>query len=142
MLFRSPLCKIKVNNIINVHDSGTIINPMLAAGQVHGGMSMGLGYGLLERMVYDPKTGRTLDDNMLDYKLMTALDTPELNVEFVEPKDPTGPFGNKALGEPPVIPVAPAIRNALLDATGVAVDAIPLNPEHLFFEFKKAGLIK
>lgn len=137
-----PLCKIKVNNIINVHDSGTIINPMLAVGQVHGGMSMGLGYGLLERMVYDPKTGRTLDDNMLDYKLMTALDTPELNVEFVEPKDPTGPFGNKALGEPPVIPVAPAIRNALLDATGVAVDAIPLNPEHLFFEFKKAGLIK
>ncbi|MDD2232462.1 MAG: xanthine dehydrogenase molybdenum-binding subunit XdhA [Sphaerochaetaceae bacterium] len=137
-----PLCKIHVNNIINVHDSGTIINPLLATGQVHGGMSMGLGYGLLEQMLYDPKTGRTLDDNMLDYKLMTASDTPELNVQFVEPSDPTGPFGNKALGEPPVIPVAPAIRNALLNATGVAVDSIPLSPEHLFFEFKKAGLIK
>lgn len=136
-----PLCKIKVLNIVNVHDSGTIINPVLAEGQVHGGMSMGLGYGLLERMVYDPKTGRTLDDNMLDYKLMTAMDTPELNLMFVQPKDPTGPFGNKALGEPPVIPVAPALRNALLNATGVAVNSIPLNPEHLFEEFKLAGLI-
>lgn len=137
-----PLCQIKVLDIINVHDSGTIINPKLAAGQVHGGMSMGLGYGLSERMIYDPKTGRTLDDNMLDYKLMTALDTPDLHAAFVEPKDPTGPYGNKALGEPPVIPVAPALRNALLNATGVAVNSLPLNPEKLFFEFKKAGLIQ
>lgn len=136
-----PLCKIKVLRIINVHDSGTIINPLAAKGQVHGGMSMGLGYGLLERMVYDPKTGRTLTDNLLDYKLMTALDTPELDCAFVEPHDPTGPFGNKALGEPPTIPVAPALRNALLNATGAAADSIPLNPEHLFEEFKKARLI-
>lgn len=136
-----PLCQIKVLNIVNVHDSGKIINPVTAEGQVHGGMSMGLGYGLLERLVFDPVTGRTLNNNLLDYKLMTAMDTPDLNALFVETDDPTGPFGNKALGEPPVIPVAPAIRNALLDATGVAVDSIPLNPEHLFTEFRRAGLI-
>lgn len=137
-----PMCTIKVLDILNVHDSGRIINRQTAEGQVHGGMSMGLGYGLTEFLKFDPKTGRMLNDNLLDYKLMTAMDTPELHAAFVEPEDPTGPFGNKALGEPPIIPVAPALRNALLNATGVAVGSIPLNPEKLFFEFSKAGLIR
>lgn len=137
-----PLCQVKIMNIINVHDSGKIINPQTAAGQVHGGMSMGMGYGLYERMLFDPKTGRPYNNNLLDYKLMTTMDTPDLNVAFVEPDDPSGPYGNKSLGEPPVIPVAPALRNALKNATGVGVNSIPLNPEKLFFEFSKAGLIK
>jgi xanthine dehydrogenase molybdenum-binding subunit len=137
-----PMCQITVDNIINVHDSGVIINPKAAEGQVHGGMSMGLGYGLTEHIILDPKTGRMLNDNMLDYKLMTAMDTPDLHCAFVETKDPTGPFGNKALGEPPCIAPAPAVRNALYDATGVAVPSIPLNPEKLYFAFKQAGLIK
>jgi xanthine dehydrogenase molybdenum-binding subunit len=136
-----PLCQIRVLDIINVHDSGTIINRQTAEGQVHGGMSMGLGYGLSEFLKFDPKTGRMLNDNLLDYKLMTAIDTPELHADFVEPHDPTGPFGNKALGEPPIIPVAPALRNAMFNATGVAFDSIPLNPEKLFFAFTEAGLI-
>jgi xanthine dehydrogenase molybdenum-binding subunit len=137
-----PMCQIRVLDIINVHDSGRIINHQTAEGQVHGGMSMGLGYGLTEHLLFDPKTGRMLNDNLLDYKLMTALDTPPLHVAFVETNDPTGPYGNKALGEPPVIPVAPALRNALLNATGVAVNSIPLNPEKLFNAFGKAGLLK
>jgi len=137
-----PMCQIKVLDIINVHDSGRLINRQTAEGQVHGGMSMGLGYGLYEYLKFDPKTGRMLNDNLLDYKLMTALDTPELHAAFVETDDPTGPYGNKALGEPPVIPVAPAIRNALLNATGVAMNSTPLNPEKLFFAFERAGLIK
>ena len=136
-----PMCQIKVLDIINVHDSGTIINRQTAEGQVHGGMSMGLGYGLTEFHKFDPKTGRMLNDNLLDYKLMTAIDTPELHTAFVETNDPTGPYGNKSLGEPPVIPVAPALRNALLNATKVAIDSIPLNPEKLFFAFEEAGLI-
>ena len=69
------------------------------------------------------------------------MDTPDLHVDFVEIADPTGPFGNKALGEPPAIPVAPAIRNALLHATGVAVNSLPLEPQKLVEHFKKAGLI-
>jgi len=136
-----PMCQIKVLDIINVHDSGTIINHQTAEGQVHGGMSMGLGYGLTEYLLFDPKTGRMLNGNLLDYKLMTAIDTPELHAQFVETNDPTGPYGNKSLGEPPTIPVAPALRNALLNATGVAVDSIPLHPERLFFAFEQAGLI-
>ncbi len=137
-----PMCHIKVLDIINVHDSGTIINHQTAEGQVHGGMSMGLGYGLYEHLDFDQKTGRMLNDNLLDYKLMTPMDTPDLHVAFVETDDPTGPYGNKSLGEPPTIPVAPAIRNAMLNATGVAVNSIPLNPEKLFYAIREAGLIK
>lgn len=135
-----PLGKIEVLNIINVHDSGILINPKLAEAQVHGGMSMGLGYGLSEILMYDAK-GKPLNDNLLDYKLPTAMDTPELKVEFIQLQDPTGPFGNKALGEPPAIPVAPAIRNAVLQATGVAVDALPMEPQKMVTAFQTAGLI-
>ena len=135
-----PLGKVKVTNIVNVHDSGKLINPKLAEAQVHGGMSMGLGYALSEELLFD-KNGRPLNDNLLDYKLPTSMDTPDLHVQFVELDDPTGPFGNKALGEPPAIPVAPAIRNAVLNATGVAVDSLPLDPQKLVAHFKAAELI-
>ncbi|MCD7992062.1 MAG: xanthine dehydrogenase molybdenum-binding subunit XdhA [Clostridia bacterium] len=135
-----PLGKVKVTNIVNVHDSGKLINPKLAAAQVHGGMSMGLGYGLSEELLFDEK-GRPLNDNLLDYKLPTAMDTPDLNALFVELDDPTGPFGNKALGEPPAIPVALAVRNAVLNATGVAVDSLPMDPQKMVKHFKEAGLI-
>lgn len=135
-----PLGKVEVTDIINVHDSGTIINPQLAGAQVHGGMSMGLGYALSEELLYNEK-GKPLNDNLLDYKLPTSMDTPDLHVEFVEISDPTGPFGNKALGEPPAIPVAPAVRNAVLHATGVGIDSLPLSPQKLVTAFKDAGLI-
>lgn len=135
-----PLGKINLLNIVQVHDSGILINPKLAEAQVHGGISMGLGYGLSEELLYD-KNGKPLNDNLLDYKLQTSMDTPDLHVEFVEVSDPTGPFGNKALGEPPTIPTAPALRNAVLHATGVAVDALPLHPQRLVESFKAAGLL-
>lgn len=135
-----PLGKITVTNIVNVHDSGTLINPKLAAAQVHGGMSMGLGYGLSEQLIFDAK-GRPLNDNLLDYKLPTSMDTPELNTLFVELEDPTGPFGNKSLGEPPAIPIAPALRNAVLHATGVAVDSLPLDPQKMVEHLRAADLI-
>ncbi len=135
-----PLGKVTVLQIVNVHDSGRLINPKLAEAQVHGGMSMGLGYALSEEMKFDGK-GRLLNGNLLDYKLPTAMDHPELHALFVESDDPSGPFGNKALGEPPAIPVAPAVRNALLHATGVAVNRLPLSPQKLVEEFTRAGLI-
>ena len=135
-----PVGKVKVLNILNVHDSGILINPALAEDQVHGGMSMGLGYGLSEELLIDDK-GRPLNANLLDYKIPTAMDTPDLQVEFVQLQDPTGPYGNKALGEPPTIPVAPALRNALLHATGVAMDTIPMTPQRLIEAFLEKGLI-
>lgn len=136
-----PLGLVTVTNIVNVHDSGILINPQTARAQVHGGMSMGLGYGLSEELLVDEKTGRTLNDNLLDYKIPTAMDTPDLNVEFIQLEDPTGPYGNKSLGEPPAIPVAPAIRNAILNATGVHMDVIPMTAQRLIEKFKENGLI-
>ena len=135
------LGKIKILDIINVHDSGILLNPQLAAMQVHGGMSMGMGYGLSEQLILDEKTGRPLNGTLLDYKLMTTMDTPDLSVDFVELEDPMGPYGNKALGEPPAIPGAPAIRNAVLHATGVAFNENPLSPQRLIEGFSKAGLL-
>ena len=136
-----PMCKVKILRFLAVHDSGILINPQLAAAQVHGGVSMGVGYGLYEEMLFN-KNGRPLNDNLLDYKLPTSMDSPDVETDFVELNDPTGPYGNKALGEPPAIAPAPAIRNAVLHATGVAVDSLPLAPQKLFEHFARAGLIK
>ncbi|MHC1748387.1 MAG: xanthine dehydrogenase subunit XdhA [Cellulosilyticaceae bacterium] len=135
-----PLGKVKVMDIINVHDSGVILNPQLAEAQVHGGMSMGLGYGLSEQLLFDEKA-KPLNGNLLDYKLPTSMDTPDLHVDFAATVDPSAPYGNKSLGEPPAIPVAPAVRNAVLNATGVAVNTIPLNPQKMVEKFKESGLI-
>lgn len=136
-----PLGKVRVLDIINVHDSGRLINPQLAEMQVQGGMSMAIGYGLSEQMLVDPRTGRLRNGTLLDYKLPTMLDAPDLAVDFVEIEEPTGPFGNKALGEPPAIPCAPAIRNAVLHATGVAINEIPLSPQRVVEAFGAAGLL-
>ncbi len=136
-----PLCKVKLLNIINVHDCGTLINPALAEAQVHGGMSMAIGYGLSEQLLFDQKTGRSLNNNLLDYKLSTFMDHPHLEAQFVENAEPTSPYGTKALGEPPACSGAPAIRNAIFNATGVAIDQCPMTPHVLFAKFKEAGLI-
>lgn len=133
--------QIEILEIYNVHDSGTIINPKLAEGQVHGGVSMALGYALSEQMLFDKKTGKPLNNNLLDYKLQTILDTPDIGVGFVETYDGAASFGQKSLGENPVVSPAPAIRNAVLDATGVTINRIPMNPQTVFEKFKEAGLL-
>lgn len=137
-----PIGKIKINKILAVHDSGTILNPQLAIGQIHGGVAMGLGYAISEQMQFDKKTGKLLNDNLLDYKIPTSMDIPDIETAFVETYEPSGPFGNKALGEPPTISQAPAVRNAILHATGVGINILPLNPERLVHEFIKSGLIE
>ena len=136
------MCKAKLTKIINVHDCGKLINPALAKAQVEGGMSMGIGYALSEVQLVDKKTGKVLNDNLLDYKLSTCMDHPHLETAFVENPEPTSPFGTKSLGEPPACPVAPAIRNAIMQATGVGVNELPLRPEKLYEYFDKAGLLK
>lgn len=135
-----PMCKVKLLDIVNVHDAGKLINPALAEAQVHGGMSMGIGFGLSERLIFDQKTGRTLNPNLLDYKLSTFMDHPRLRAYFIENPEPTSAFGTKALGEPPACPVAPAIRNAVYQATGVAVNDAPVNPQNLFQRFTEEGI--
>ena len=137
-----PLCRVKLVKLVNVHDCGRLINPALAEAQVHGGMSMAIGYGLSEELRFDETTGKPLNGNLLDYKLSTILDHPALEVRFVENPEPTSPFGTKALGEPPACSGAPAIRNAILNATGVAIHRCPITPHVLYRAFQQAGLIE
>ncbi len=134
--------KIEILDIINVHDSGTIINPKTAEGQVFGGMSMSIGHGLLESMLFNPKTGACYNPNLLDYKLATAMDSPEMKADFVETFEPTSDYGQKALGEPPTLTPAVAIRNAFLHATGVHINEIPLSQQRVFEALDKAGLLQ
>jgi len=132
--------KIEVTELHNIHDSGTIINPKLAVGQVHGGVSMALGAALLEQMLFDA-AGKPLNNNLLDYKLPTILDTPTIGAAFVETFDAAGSFGSKSLGECPVISPGPAVRNAVLNATGVAFHKLPLYPQVVFEKFLEAGVL-
>ena len=134
------MCTVTIKEIINVHDAGTIINPTAAEGQVHGGMAMGIGMTLFEELLIDPVSGWIYNGNLLDYKIPTALDIPELSHAFVEVPDPTSPYGNKSLGEPPTITQGPAIRNAIWDATGVKINEMPMTPKVLFRHFNEAGL--
>lgn len=130
--------QVEIIDIINVHDAGTIINPRLAEGQVQGGMSMGIAYGLSEELKYDEKTGKPLNNNLLDYKMPTFMDMPDLRCAFVEKMDPVSTFGNKALGEPPACGPAPALRNAVVDAIGVEVNSLPIHPQKIVEALSKA----
>ncbi len=136
-----PLCKVEIKEIYNVHDSGVILHPVMAKGQVHGGVAMGIAAGLYEEMKIDSETGRIYNNNFLDYKIPTVVDVPDIGCEFVETYEPSSGYGNKALGEPPIISPPPAIRNAIYDATGVAINELPMTPHMLFRYFKKAGLL-
>jgi xanthine dehydrogenase molybdenum-binding subunit len=135
------LCQAKLLRLINVHDAGTLINPALAEAQVHGGQSMSIGLALQEELLFDAKNGKPLNNNLLDYKLCTSVDHPDLEALFIENAEPTSAFGTKALGEPPTCSPAPAIRNAILAATGVPCYHAPITPHQLFRRFTEAGLI-
>ncbi len=136
-----PLCHVRIKEIYNIHDAGVILNPILAKGQVHGGVAMGIAAGLFEEVLIDPESGYIFNNNLLDYKMPTAVDVPDIGCDFVETVEPTSGYGNKSLGEPPIISPPPAIRNAIWDATGVKIDRLPMTPHMLFNHFKAAGLI-
>ncbi|EJP6471638.1 xanthine dehydrogenase molybdenum-binding subunit XdhA [Clostridium botulinum] len=133
--------KIKILDIYNIHDSGKILNRKLAEGQVHGGVSMALGFALSEKFIINEKTGAIINNNLLHYKLPTIMDTPKINCEFVNTYDPTSSYGQKSLGESTTISPAPAIRNAVLNATGVAFSKLPMDSQTVFEKFKEVGLI-
>jgi xanthine dehydrogenase molybdenum-binding subunit len=104
-------------------------------------MAMSIGMALFEELLVDPDSGWIYNGNLLDYKVPTSVDVPDLRAEFVETFDPTSPYGNKSLGEPPIISPAPAIRNAILDATGVRINEAPITPKLLFTCLSRAGLL-
>jgi xanthine dehydrogenase YagR molybdenum-binding subunit len=120
---------VRVVRIVAAQDSGRIINPTLAESQLEGGIIQGLGYALFEERALDARLGRPLNPTMHDYKVPTIGDVPPIDAFFVETADPVANhIGAKGLAEPPIIGVAPAIANAVMDALGVELNEIPLTP--------------
>ena len=128
--------RIEIVKYIAAHDSGRIINPRLAEGQVRGGVSQMMGFTFLEDMEIDSQSGITLNASFLEHKSPTIMEYPEIEVIFVDSVDPVGPFGAKSLGEPPCIPPAPTIANALYHATGVRINDLPLSPDNVLQAMK------
>ena len=117
---------IRVLKYLAMHESGRIINPLTAESQVKGGVTMGIGMALHEELIYDRITGAPVNPGYYGAKVMTHLDTPEVEVRFIEPDDAFGPYGAKNVGEPPVIPVVAAIGNAVFNATGRRIRELPM----------------
>jgi CO/xanthine dehydrogenase Mo-binding subunit len=121
---------------VAINDIGKVVHPNLAKGQAIGSIVQGLGFALTEELIYS-KRGVPLNPNFLDYKVLTALDIPEIIVEFIETYEPTGPFGAKSVAEININGPAPAIRNAFLDATGVKLNHLPFTSEKVFNALKE-----
>ena len=111
--------------IVAAHDVGRAINPTQVEGQIHGGIAQGLGFALMEAFV----PGRT--ENLHDYLIPTVGDIPPIECILVEDAEPAGPYGAKGVGEPALVPTAPAILGAIRDATGARITAVPATPERV-----------
>lgn len=116
--------KVEVCDYVAVHDVGRVINRLAIEGQLEGGIHMGLGYALCEGLDYDEK-GKNKYDNFTKYKVLTATQMPEIQVDFIEEGEPFGPYGAKSIGEAAVVPSAPAVMNAVVDALGSEINSIP-----------------
>jgi 4-hydroxybenzoyl-CoA reductase alpha subunit len=121
--------EIRVHRIWIAHDGGTAINPLLVEGQVEGSIYMGLGEALMEEQVF--RHGLHKIPSLLEYKSPTTLETPEITTILVQTHDPEGPFGAKEAGQGPLLPVIPAVANAVHDAVGVWIDEVPITPEKI-----------
>lgn len=123
--------QVTVENLVMAVDSGVIVNPITASGQIEGGMTQALGYAVCEEMVYDHE-GRSREKDLVDYHIFRAHEMPVLETIFVETYEPTHPFGVKAVAEIPMDGVAPAVGNAVLDACGADVMSNPITPERVW----------
>lgn len=124
--------EIRVNRVVAAHDSGRIINPLTTSSQVEGGVLQGMGYAMTEERVLDPATGQVLNNNLEDYVVPTMLDAPEIEIHMIDRADNLiNNLGSKGVGEPPIIPTAAAIVNAVYHATGIRFHRIPLTRERV-----------
>ena len=127
---------VKILEAVTAHDVGKILNRQTLTGQVVGGFAQGVGFALYEELISE--RGRVLNPSFTDYKIPTIgeMDFP-LHVEFIETNDPAGPFGAKGVGEPGLVPTAPAIANAIYDAVGVRIHHLPITPEKVLAALKQ-----
>ncbi len=131
--------EVRVERIAAIHDVGRIINPLGAKSQVEGGIIQGLGHTLSEERLLDPQSGGTLTQTLDAYKLPTIADVPEIISEFVDkPDEHLTNLGSKGLGEPPIIPTAAAIANAIRDATGADIHSLPITREEMLRALRAA----
>lgn len=128
--------QVTVTNIVAAHDVGRAINPMATEGQIRGGITQGLGWALMEDMVY--KNGKLINPDFVDYIVPSALDVPDIAPILVETIEPNGPYGAKGIGEPALNPIMAAITNAIYNATGVRVKELPVSSEQILAGLKKA----
>ena len=131
--------EVELHDVWIAHDIGRALNPLLVEGQVEGSVYMGIGEALMEAQVFRKNVHKA--PSMLEYKTPTTLETPEIHTILVETDDPEGPFGAKEAGQGPLLPVMPAIANAIYQAVGVRVDEIPITPEKVLkgLELKRQG---
>ena len=123
--------EVRVLDYLAAQDVGRAINPGEVEGQIHGGVVQGIGWALFEGMTYD-ESGQLLTSTLMDYALPHSQDVPAITPLLVEVPSALGPFGAKGVGEPPVVPVAAAVANAIKDAVGVRMTQIPMTPERVF----------
>jgi CO/xanthine dehydrogenase Mo-binding subunit len=129
---------VRVLDYLAAQDVGFAINPAEVEGQVYGGVTQGLGWALYEGYVYD-ENGQLLTSNLMDYALPHSEDVPFITPLLVEIPSALGPYGAKGAGEPPVVPVAAAVANAIFDAAGARVTSLPITPERLFAAMQEKG---
>jgi CO/xanthine dehydrogenase Mo-binding subunit len=131
--------EVVVERIVAIHDVGRVINPLGASSQVEGGIIQAIGHALSEQRLLDPETGAILTQTLDAYKLPTIADVPEIVTEFVDEPDPhLTNLGSKGLGEPPIIPTAAAIANAIRDATGADVRSLPVTRDEMLKALREA----
>jgi len=131
--------RIRVLRYVAAHDSGRIIHPRLAENQVSGGVLQFLGIALREELYLDRRSGVTLNASFLEHKSTSPVDFPPIEVLFPAGPDPVGPYGAKALGEPPVVPVFAAVANAVANATGVWLRQVPFTPQRVLQAIHEQG---
>lgn len=129
--------KVEVVRCVSGIDTGTIINRNSVEGQVAGGVHMGIGFALMENTCFSQDDGMPLNANFSDYKILTSLDMPPVEISFADTWEPTGPLGAKGVGEGATNPVAPAIANAIYDACGVRIRDLPCSPEKILRGLKE-----
>lgn len=132
--------QVDVLRVWGAHDCGKALNPLAVEGQLEGSWHMGIGQAMSEQMRY--YKGLLLDNNFLDYKIPTTLDTPDIQTNIIESGDPEGPFGAKECGEGALHPVIPAIANAVYDAAGIRITRLPISAEEVLTQIKMKNTLE